>query len=153
MTRLDRIELAASSEVSDQLALDLGVDDDLAAVIRETDGVDAETSPVTAERIAVRERLAEPGIGLLLDRDITRSDLADHLSHVANLQTSLVFIDAELVQFAGDIKKQRVNADSDLAFDEEIGLMNLPRYRESDRDAVVVSSQKGRTMPSNTSGV
>lgn len=115
MTRIDRIELAASSKLSDQLDLDLGVDDDLATLLRETEGVDPAESPVIAERIAVREHITEPVVGLLLDKNLDLGDLADHLSCVANLQTSLLYKDAELVEFAGDITKQRVAAATDLS--------------------------------------
>lgn len=115
MSRVDRIELASSSKLSDGLDLDLGVDDDLAMLLKETEGVNAAESPLLSERLAVREHIAEPVVGLLLDRELDLGDLADHFSRAANIQASLVFMDAELVEFAGDISKQRVDARTDLS--------------------------------------
>lgn len=87
MSRVDRIELEVSTDLSEDLDIDLGLDEDLAAKIRETDGVDPSESPLS-ERIAVLHLLGELSVALLQDRDLNPDDLLDHVDTIRHIERS-----------------------------------------------------------------
>jgi hypothetical protein len=96
MTRLDTVEPEVDTDLSDDLDLDLGLDDDLAALIRETDGVDPAESPLISERIAAMHLLGELRVALLQGRNIDPDDLADHVDTIVDIERSSLVKEVEL---------------------------------------------------------
>jgi hypothetical protein len=94
---IDHIEPEVDTELSDDLDLDLGLDEDLAAKIRETDGVDPAESPLLSERIAVLHLLGQLIVALLQGKEIDRDDLVDHLRTIEDLERSALLKEVELV--------------------------------------------------------
>lgn len=92
----DRTELEVSTDLSEDLDIDLGLDEDLAAMIRETDGVDPSESPQLSERIAVLHLLGEVKVALLQGRDLDRDDLIDHLGTIEDLERSSLIKEVEI---------------------------------------------------------
>lgn len=104
MKRLDRIEPEVDTELSDDLDLDLGLDDDLAALIRETDGVDPAESPLISERIAAMHLLGELRVALLQGRDLDPDDLDDHVRTIVDIERAslLKVVEIEADDHAAD---------------------------------------------------
>lgn len=94
---VDYIQTEVGTDLSDDLDLDLGLDEDLAAKIRETDGVDPSESPLLSERLAAMHLRGELIVGLLQGREIDRDDLLDHLRTIEDLERSAILKEVELV--------------------------------------------------------
>lgn len=96
MRDTDRIELEVDTDLSDDLDLDLGLDEDLAAKIRETDGVDPAESPLLSERIAVLHLLGEVKVALLQGRDLDPDDLLDHVDTIEDIERASLLKEVEI---------------------------------------------------------
>jgi len=96
MSRVDRIELEISTNLSEDLDLDLGLDEDLAAKIHETDGVDPADSPLISERLAVLHLLGELRVALLQGRDLDLDDLDDHVRAIVDIERASLLKEVEI---------------------------------------------------------
>lgn len=94
MTDLDHIKTACNTDIGS--SIDLGLDDDLAAIIRETDGVKAK-NPILSEQIELMMLTGEIYVSLIEGRELDPGDLKHHLRVIESIQRSQIIKLVELI--------------------------------------------------------